>query len=246
MNNWRDELLLKYSFEDSQVIQDIYKRELLNGRLTDSLLRLLVQNGLDPMETYLEADDEITRLQCLKVLGEFDFWEGSQTYMAIASLVAEPLFESYRNGMKGILERLLRMPGISVNQVDEDGCTVLFAAFDRPDLLKKLLCHPGIDANISNREGCTPLLYALSLPPPCVDDRCLDLLIEFSGKQPNELENILCVACRYHGAELLEKIIPSIDYHSLAASAILDHVLLEALKLGNSSAVFYLKSRAST
>lgn len=97
-----------------------------------------------------------------------------------------------------------------------------------------------------NREGCTPLIYALSLPPACVDERCLDLLIEFSGKQLNELESILCAACRYHDVELLAKIISLIDSRYLADSAILNHVLLEALRFGNSSAVFYLKSITST
>jgi len=60
-----------------------------------------------------------------------------------------------------VVREILRVPGVDVNRVDNDGCTALWAASEKGhwEVVRELARVPGVDAKDA-RNGWTPLLLA--------------------------------------------------------------------------------------
>ncbi|EFI28062.1 hypothetical protein CC1G_14088 [Coprinopsis cinerea okayama7 len=72
------------------------------------------------------------------------------------------LMEASRMAQEGMVERLLRVPGVAVNAQDKSGETALMQALLRNStgIVRRLLQAPGIDVNLRNTVGRTALIIA--------------------------------------------------------------------------------------
>ena len=108
--------------------------------------------------------------------GDSNSYQGEQTCLMAAAI----------HGHVGVVEELLRHPGIRVNDTSSNNITALHSACTNGHaaVVQLLVAHPGIDCNARWR-GLTPLMWAVCPPgSPGLNvgrDECVRVMLGVEG-----------------------------------------------------------------